>query len=98
VNVDFDFVRAIAESLSKAEILAARLAAVTAGMKGPHVQMTSSSFADESSAGVFVDRDPKTVVAYCNAALDYLTNVEAGSDLANPQINHFDFRCFVSGW
>lgn len=96
--LDPDFVRAIAESLPVCEIEAARLAAVKAGLKSPYVEMTSSSFADDSTAGVFVDRNPKEVVAYCNAALDYLKQVEEGGELVNPQMTHLDMRGMPSGW
>jgi hypothetical protein len=97
MSVDPEIVRAIAEELSLEQIKAARLAAVQAAVKGPHVQMTSSSFQDQSSAGVFVDRNPAEVIALCNAALDYLGE-DADEMRANPKINHLDMRGQVAGW
>lgn len=96
--VDPGVVRAIAEDLSESEIRTFRSAAVRESMKGEHVVMTSSSFQDQSSAGVFVDRNAKEVVAYCNAALDYLEALECPEERPNPQVNHFDMRGQVSGW
>ncbi len=97
--VDPDVVRAIAETLSRAEIETFRAAAVAEVLKGPHVKMTSSSFQDQSSAGVFVDRPAAEVVRYCNEALDYLQRQEDGDQVRpNPQMNHMDMRGQYSGW
>ena len=98
--IDGDVVRGIAETLSREAILTARSAAVSEVLKGPHVKMTSSSFQDQSSAGVFVDRPAEEVVRYCNAAIDYLDRQETeGTQVRpNPQMNHFDFRGQAVGW
>lgn len=97
--VDPEVVRAIAESLTRQQIETSRAAAVAEVLKGPHVKMTSSSFQDQSSAGVFVDRPAEEVVRYCNAALDWLDRDEEGSQLRpNPQMNHMDMRGQYSGW
>ena len=97
--VDPEVVRAIAETLTREAIETARTAAVNEVLKGPHVKMTSSSFQDQSSAGVFVDRPAEEVVRYCNAALDYLDREDAGSQVRpNPQMNHLDMRGQHVGW
>lgn len=96
--VDSGIVRALAEDLSEEAIRAARLAAVTYGMKGKHVVMTSGSFQDQSSAGVFEGWSPDKVISYCNAALDYLADLESGETRANRRVNHFDMSAQVSGW
>jgi hypothetical protein len=96
--VDAEVVRAIAEDLSGAEIKVFRAAAVAEKLKGSHVKMTSSSFGDQASAGIFVDRDAGEVVAYCNAALDYQAAEANGGERHNPAVNHFDFSLIPSGW
>lgn len=99
MTLDPDVVEAIAESLTREEIEASRTAAVKQLLKGAHVVMTSSSFQDQSSAGVFVDRPAGEVVAYCKAALAYLDRGEDdGQERPNPQVNHFDMRGQVVGW
>lgn len=72
------------------------MAAVAANVG--RVELTSSSFKDESNSGEFVEGNPAELVELFTAVLDYqaVENGEEGS--INQSITHGDFSRRAVGW
>ena len=92
MKVDVDVVRAYSEKYSRAELVVIRDAAVVAHSGNlPRVMVTGANFKEGGSQGVFVEGDPKEVMAICNAAIDYLDRDAVAEAIKNPQVNHLNF-------
>jgi hypothetical protein len=97
--VDPLIVEAIAETYTREQIVAFKAAALAELLGDSGAKVTSSSFQDQSTAGVWIERPAKERVALCKAALDYLDREDAGSQVRpNPQMNHMDMRGQHVGW
>lgn len=97
--VDSMIVRAIASVTTAGDIRAWKAAAVQSLMGNlPRVVTTGVNFEAGGSQGIFVDKDPKEVIAYCEAVEDYWNAANAGTEAASGKQVYGDLRGRCVGW